>query len=263
MSSEKKTFCRICEPACPLLASINEAGEIVELKPDPGHPLGGIPCNKGLAFLDVHNDPDRLKWPLRRKNDKLAETAEFERIDWDVALAEIAEKIRALQAEYGNDAIAIYAGNPLAFDSRALHVIPQLAGILQSNMFFSAGTQDCTSKFVTTTSMYGANFNFIPDLTHTDYLLCLGANPKISHWTSVSVPNDSGKILRISRHAVGKSRLSIPEELSLPQPRRVRLYKSGQIRTRFFWPRCPMKFVSWAVLRALIFENMAKMSKLT
>ena len=96
MGNVKKTFCRICEPACPLQARVNEAGEITELSPDPGHPLGGIPCNKGLKFLDLHNDPDRLNWPLKRSNEKSAESAEFERIDWDVAFTEIAEKIRAL-----------------------------------------------------------------------------------------------------------------------------------------------------------------------
>ena len=204
MQGVKKTFCRICEPSCPLQASINEAGEIVELKPDPDHPMGGIPCNKGLRFLDVHNDPDRLNWPLKRKNDKLAGAADFERIDWDDAFSEIAGKIKVLQDEFGNDAVAIYAGNPLAFDSRAMQVIPQLAAVLGSSMFFSAGTQDCTNKFVAATSMYGGNCKFIPDLTHTDYLLCLGANPKVSHWTFISVPNDGGKILKNIKSRGGK-----------------------------------------------------------
>ena len=213
MTRIKKTFCRICEPACPLQASVNEAGEIVELAPDPEHPLGGIPCNKGLFFLEVHNDPDRLNWPLKRKNDKLAGAAEFERLDWDVAISEVAEKIQALQNEFGNDAVAVYAGNPLAFDSRAIQVITELAATLGTNMFFSAGTQDCNNKFVTSTSMYGGRVSFIPDLAHTDYLLCIGANPKISHWTFISVPNDGGKILKNIKARGGKVTFVNPRKI--------------------------------------------------
>lgn len=213
MRTIKHTFCRICEPACPLQAELDQEGEVVSLKPSPANPLGGIPCNKGLNFLDVHNDPDRLNWPLKRKNDKIAASAEFDRVDWDAALSEIAEKIQALQNEYGNNAVAIYAGNPLAFDSRAMTLIGPLAETLGSSMFFSAGTQDCTNKFAASASMYGTVINFIPDLTHTDYLLCIGANPKVSHWTSISVPNDSGKILKNIKARGGKVTFVNPRKI--------------------------------------------------
>lgn len=213
MGAVKKTFCRICEPACPLQAELDQSGDVVQLKPDPGHPLGGIPCNKGLNFLDVHNDPDRLNWPLKRTNAKSAGSAEFERVEWEDALSEIAEKTQELQREFGKDAVAFYVGNPLAFDARATVIIPQLAATLGSNMLFSAGTQDCTNKFVTSTSMYGGMVNFIPDLAHTDYLLCIGANPKVSHWTFISVPNDSGKILKNIKARGGKVTFVNPRKI--------------------------------------------------
>lgn len=204
MSSTKHTFCRICEPACPLQAEVDSDGEIVALSPDPEHPLGGTPCNKGINFLAVHQDPDRLNWPLKRTNAKSQLKPEFERLTWDDALNEVATNIRDIQEKHGPDSVAIYAGNPIAFDSRTMGVFHTFAAQVVGNMSFGAGTQDCTNKFVTATSMYGCNISFIPDLKHTDYLLCIGANPKVSHWTFIGVPNDGGKILKDIKSRGGK-----------------------------------------------------------
>lgn len=213
MNTTKHTFCRICEPACPLQAEVDQQGNVVDLKPSPDNPVGGIPCNKGINFINVHHDPDRLNWPLKRINGKNAARAEFEQIEWDDAFSEITQKVQALQAEHGPNSVAIYGGNPLAFDSRTNLVLGQLAASLGSSMFFSAGTQDCTNKFAASVAMYANVANFIPDLTHTDYLLCIGANPKVSHWTSISVPNDSGKILKDIKDRGGKVTFVNPRKI--------------------------------------------------
>ncbi len=64
MPTVKHTFCRICEPLCPLLAEMGEGGEIKKLSPDRAHPItAGFACRKGLSYLDVHRDPDRLDHP--------------------------------------------------------------------------------------------------------------------------------------------------------------------------------------------------------
>ena len=47
-----------------------EDGRVVKLRPDPDHPLSrGYACPKGIAMLDVQNDPDRVLHPLRRRPD--------------------------------------------------------------------------------------------------------------------------------------------------------------------------------------------------
>ena len=54
MTETIKTFCRVCEPSCGLVASVEE-GEITSLKPDKSHPVTkGFACHKGLAMLDIH-----------------------------------------------------------------------------------------------------------------------------------------------------------------------------------------------------------------
>src|ERR687895_782063 len=63
------TYCRICEPLCGLVATVRD-GELVELRPDRDHPLSkGFACPKGIAMAEIHNDPDRVLHPLRRRPD--------------------------------------------------------------------------------------------------------------------------------------------------------------------------------------------------
>ena len=62
---EKVTFCRICEPLCGLVATV-EDGRLTQLRPDREHPLSrGYACPKGIAMTDVQNDPDRVLLPAQ------------------------------------------------------------------------------------------------------------------------------------------------------------------------------------------------------
>ena len=38
----------------------------------------------------------------------------------------------------------------------------------------------------------------VPDIYHTDYLLCIGANPRVSHWTLLATPRDPDVLKRIA-----------------------------------------------------------------
>ena len=217
MGTTKTTFCRICEPACPMKAEIGDDGQIKKLRPNTDHPMGGIPCNKGLSFLDIHQDPDRLNWPMKRLNSR-HEPSKFEPMTWDDALPEIAERIHALQAKYGNNSLAFYVGNPPSFDVRGGNVVYYMAPSLGTKTIFSAGTQDCNNKVFTTAAMYGAMAFIVPDLPKTNYFLCIGANPRASHWTWVSVPQDGGQILKDIKNRGGKVTFVNPRRIEASTP---------------------------------------------
>ncbi|MCB2013429.1 MAG: molybdopterin-dependent oxidoreductase [Sphingobium sp.] len=198
MTERRYSFCRICEPHCPLVAEI-EGGQIAALLPDHDHPVGGTACHKGLTFLDVHRDPDRVDWPLRRTNAK-TEPARFERADWTMSIADIGARLTAIRNEHGPNAIATYVGNPAAFNTTLGMSLAHLLGTLDTRMTFSASTQDCTNKGTGAWAVYGSyGSQPIPDIYNTHYLLCLGANPRVSHWTLVATPSDPDILRQIKR----------------------------------------------------------------
>ncbi|MBD2859612.1 molybdopterin-dependent oxidoreductase [Spongiibacter sp. KMU-158] len=187
MTQSVPTFCRICEPSCGLLADV-ENGAVTRLRPNKAHPVTkGFACHKGINFLDVHNDPDRLGFPLKRQNSRAELPASFAQTDWDSAIGEIASKLTAIRGRYGDKSIAGYMGNPMAFNSTGQLEIPGFFKGLNGR-FFSALTQDCANKLAASEVIYGSgNLHPVPDLDNTDYFLCLGENPRVSHMSFYSV----------------------------------------------------------------------------
>lgn len=158
--TEQSTYCRICEPTCGMIATV-EDGKLVQLRPDADHPISkGFSCPKGIEFVHVQNDPDRLLHPMRR-----SPSGEFERISWETALAEIGAKLRAIRAEHGGESIGLYAGNPSAFShSHAIWAGGFVRG-LGSKHLYTPNTQDTSSRFVASHLLYGSPTIFpLPDL---------------------------------------------------------------------------------------------------
>ncbi len=205
---EKTTFCRVCEPACGLIATI-EDGRLARLRPDREHPITrGFACNKGLLGVRIHHDPDRVNSPLRRTR-----PGHFEPASWDEAIGEIAERLRAVIDRHGPDAISAYTGNPTAFNalySPAAGAFFQQIGV---GRLFSSGTQDCANKFTGSEAVFGSStINPIPDIEHTDYLLIIGENPRVSRMSFLSIA-DPMAVLKAARRRGARIRFINPRRI--------------------------------------------------
>ncbi|MFI6313917.1 molybdopterin-dependent oxidoreductase [Nocardia fusca] len=196
MASEQvHTFCRICEPGCGLLAEVRD-GKVARLRPDTAHPVHkGFCCHKGVHYLQVHDDPDRLDRPLKRRAPRAAESGDFEPVDWNNAFRDIADRIQEIRGRYGRNALAIYQGNPSAFNGAYYANAARIARGFDTRMRFSAGTQDTSAKYAASEAIYGASMAHpIPDLLHTHYFLCLGSNPAVSHMTLLHISDPMAKL---------------------------------------------------------------------
>ena len=177
MVEQRVTFCRICEAACGMVATV-EDGAVTQLRPDKDHPLSrGEACPKGIAMTDVQNDPDRVTQPLRRRED-----GTFEPVSWDEAIGDIGRRLRNVIADHGKRSIGWYFGNPGAFSySHTLWAAGFMQG-LGSPHYYTASSQDVANRFAASAMLYGAPALVpIPDLKRTDFLLMVGANPFVSH----------------------------------------------------------------------------------
>lgn len=183
-TEHKPTYCRICEPLCGMIATV-EDGKLIALRPDKDHPVSqGFACPKGIAFADLHNDPDRVTTPLRRTPNG------FEPVSWDEAMTDIAERLDGIIGRHGAGGVGWYYGNPGAFSySHTMWLILLMLGLGRKAHLFTAGSQDVNNRFVASQLLYGAPFALpVPDVLRTDFLVVIGANPIVSHGSVLTAP---------------------------------------------------------------------------
>jgi anaerobic selenocysteine-containing dehydrogenase len=175
--------CTLCEAMCGL--EIRHAGgEVLSIRGDAANSFSrGHVCPKATALQDVHTDPDRIRFPLRR-----AATG-WERVDWDEALDDVAAGIGRLQREHGNDAVGIYVGNPTVHHLGAMLMIFPLIAALGTRNRFSATSLDQLPQQLAAYQLFGHQALFpVADIDRTDFFLCLGGNPLVSNGSVMTAP---------------------------------------------------------------------------
>ena len=96
-----------CPDTCAVVTEVRD-GRAVRFFADPEHPVTrGWLCAKVRPYLDRVYHPDRLTHPLRRVGPKGGGC--WERVSWDEAIAEIAERWQAIIAQHGAAAILPYS----------------------------------------------------------------------------------------------------------------------------------------------------------
>ncbi len=176
------------------MADIGDDGRVERLRPDKDHPVTrGFACNKGLLATEIHRDPARVDRPQRRHPDGTRAD-----VEWDDALDDIAARLAAIVDEHGPSAVALYLGNPTAFNATAGPAAGLFLLQVGSDRLFTAGPQDCANKFAIGELLWGSSqIHLIPDLDRTDHLLLLGTNPRISKGSFLSVPDPVGRLAAI------------------------------------------------------------------
>ena len=104
---ERRGLCGVCSAGCWIIASYDDSGRIVAVRPDAGTPMGTC-CPMGEHSPDIIYSEHRLLYPMRRKGRK--GNYEFERISWDDAYSVIVGRLERIKAEHGPEAAAIYTG---------------------------------------------------------------------------------------------------------------------------------------------------------
>jgi len=108
---ENGVFPAVCPLDCPDTCGLllhKENGRIVKVAGNPDHPITqGAICNKVRNMTERIYHPERVLYPLRRVGAK--GEGKFERITWDEAIAEIAERYKGLINEHGSESILPYS----------------------------------------------------------------------------------------------------------------------------------------------------------
>ena len=149
----------------------------------------GFLCPKGPALKQLHEDPDRLRRPLVKRDGHHVE------VDWPEAWREVALLLTPVVEEHGRNAVALYLGNPSAHSLSAALYLRSLAHGLGTYNRFSASTVDQAPKQVAAGYMFGSPVAVpVPDLDRARYVLILGANPYVSNGSLCTAPDFPGRL---------------------------------------------------------------------
>lgn len=179
------THCCYCGVQCGMYLKV-DGGKVVGVEPRYDFPVNqGMLCPKGTTAYQTVSHPDRLTYPQMRRNGK---DSPLERASWDEALDAIAQRFRAIQAEHGADAVAVYSGSSMT--NEKCYLMGKFARV-------ALGTRHCDyNGRLCMSSATGANerslgidraANPISDATHADVIFVIGANvgecfPIVTSW---------------------------------------------------------------------------------
>jgi anaerobic selenocysteine-containing dehydrogenase len=182
--------CHLCEATCGLELHL-DGRAITLVRGDKDDVFShGYLCPKGTALKHLEADPDRVREPLVRDDD-----GTFRAVSWDEAFAVIDEGLSRVRNEHGNDALAMYLGNPGAHNLAALVYNRVVLQAARTNNIYSASTVDQMPKQVSAGLMFGTALSIpVPDVDRTDYLLMLGANPFESNGSLMTAPDIPGRL---------------------------------------------------------------------
>jgi anaerobic selenocysteine-containing dehydrogenase len=196
MSDSTRTVyraCNLCEAICGLEIKV-DGPKILSIRGDDDDPFSrGHICPKAVALQDIHEDPNRLRRPIKRIG--RPDENRWEEMEWDEAFELVATRLAALQLEHGNDSVGFYAGNPSVHNIGTLLNGTQLARVLKTKSAFSATSVDQLPQQLVSLLMFGHQLLIpIPDIDRTDYFLILGGNPVASNGSLMTTPDVSRRL---------------------------------------------------------------------
>ena len=193
MAIEKKyRTCSLCEALCGLEIEVEE-NKILSIRGDEKDVFSkGHICPKAVALKDIHEDPDRLKKPLRKID------GEWQEVSWKNAIDYTAQRLYEIQQKEGIQSLGIYQGNPSIHNLGTALFSPHLVRLLKTTNRFSATSVDQLAHHLAGEFMLGhANLVALPDIDRTDCWVIMGGNPMVSNGSLMTAADIRGRMRAI------------------------------------------------------------------
>jgi anaerobic selenocysteine-containing dehydrogenase len=175
---EKTVVCASCDIACQLRAEVQD-GWVVRVKSHPNPLLRDNICMKGIYAPKGFAHPDRVLHPLRRVGERGA--GRWERVSWDDAMGEIAQRLQRVVAQHGPEALAVSTSQwNTSTDSGSGRRFMNLLG----SPNWISGVALCAGNTAAVNRMVYGWFPF-PDIPNTRCIVLFGHNPRRHSWTPV------------------------------------------------------------------------------
>jgi len=191
----RKTVCMWCHDHCKVAVHIKD-GQLIKVEEDTEHPRSALlkptvrACPRARAAADWFYHPDRLRYPLKRAGER--GEAKWQKIPWEQALDEIAQKLDAIRKKYGPEAIATSAGTYRTHDEYR----GRFLSLLGTPNYIGQGHICWGVNNVVSAAMTGMSCNAItPRPGITRCMLLIGTNPRQAErgsWRAILDTRKSG-----------------------------------------------------------------------
>lgn len=171
-----QSTCNYCAIDCNLDFYV-EDNRIVKVVPTKGYPVNdGFSCIKGLSLDKQQKTVKPNSLPKIRQED-----GSFKEVSWEEGFQHVADKLKELQAKYGQESVAGISTGQLTMEEFALfgHV---MRDYLKTNV--DGNTRLCMATAVVAHKQsYGfdAPGYTLNDLELSDTIVFIGANPVVAH----------------------------------------------------------------------------------
>src|SRR5579884_608718 len=187
-------ICPLCEATCGLTLDRDGGGGLRLRGNDADVFSHGFICPKGVALAGLHDDPDRLRTPMLRRDGRLVDCT------WEEAFAAVEEGLGRVIAAHGRHAVAVYLGNAGAHSLSLMLYLRSFIAALGSRNLYTASSVDQMPKQVSGALMFGTGAHLpVPDLDRTDHLVIFGANPYASNGSLMTAADVPGRLRAIRR----------------------------------------------------------------
>lgn len=186
--------CPLCEATCGLEITLQPDGaggeQVMRIRGDRADVFSkGFICPKGSTLKHLHEDPDRLRLPMVKRNGTHVP------VSWEEAWAAVDAGLGRVVEQHGRASLAAYVGNPTAHSLSAMTFSRVLLTGLGTKHRFSASTVDQMPRHVASGHVFGSPVAIpVPDLDRTDHLVIIGANPYASNGSVCTAPDFPGRI---------------------------------------------------------------------
>lgn len=174
-----KNVCTHCSVGCTVTAEVQN-GVWVGQEPSWESPINrGTHCAKGAAVRELVHGDRRLKFPMKLVN------GQWQRISWDVAYREIADKMMEIRANSGADSI-FWLGSA-KFSNEGAYLYRKFAAFWGTNSVDHQARicHSTTVAGVANTWGYGAQTNSYNDIRNSKTIMIMGGNPAEAHPVSL------------------------------------------------------------------------------
>lgn len=170
--------CTICDIGCQLRA-VARGGRLERILPHEHPLLARNICYKGTAAPQIHNHPDRLLHPLKRVGRR--GEGRWEQISHDQAMDEIADRLGAVVARHGPEALAVSTSN---WNTAVENGMGRRFMNLLGTPNWISGVAMCAGN---TAAVNRLTYGWMPmgDLGNTDCIVLFGHNPRKHSWTPI------------------------------------------------------------------------------